>query len=356
MLSRYADEGGVFTDISNSDHLDRVAQWIEASKDLKDLGVDKGHRSLIFLENVFHKTALIFSIAKGYSHSEKIIPILKMASHSQSTVIDAFLKHPNIKMIINAQDDRGNTALHLACIHRDKQLISRLLQAGANPSLQNKNGQTPRDIIERTSYLEANMTLGEYTGTDYLQMNQTVTFTLQSENVWMKSKDACLNCFISTLNNVAKESVSPTSSVETRDDRNAGGTTGSHFYLISYDKLKNFINTHKPSNTGFNFFHQEIPHAIAALHQLLSTKSPGEFFTLAEILTCIGLASKTEMPRMMIQYTYLPMSIAEMEQDCAENKRIKSPEERFFFELGIMIKEVIASYEQNLPSVESKNI
>ncbi|CAG9332104.1 unnamed protein product [Blepharisma stoltei] len=49
---------------------------------------------------------------------------------------------------IDAQDDHGETPLHLAAIRRDCELYKMLLDAGALENIRNKNGKTPHDYLE----------------------------------------------------------------------------------------------------------------------------------------------------------------------------------------------------------------
>lgn len=57
-----------------------------------------------------------------------------------------------VKMIntkdINAQDEQGNTALHIASQYkRWERHVKALLDLGANPNIQNKDGNTPLHIV-----------------------------------------------------------------------------------------------------------------------------------------------------------------------------------------------------------------
>ena len=48
----------------------------------------------------------------------------------------------------DAQDENGNTALHIAAAHINHKAMKVLLEAGANPTLTNNEGLTPLDIAE----------------------------------------------------------------------------------------------------------------------------------------------------------------------------------------------------------------
>ena len=47
---------------------------------------------------------------------------------------------------LNIQDVHGNTALHLAASNGNQHIVEKLLKAGADPDLQNKNGKMAKDV------------------------------------------------------------------------------------------------------------------------------------------------------------------------------------------------------------------
>lgn len=59
-------------------------------------------------------------------------------------VVEFLSKHGDI----NAVDNDGSTSLHLAAELGNIQIVRILLANGANPSLQNKAGETPIDLAE----------------------------------------------------------------------------------------------------------------------------------------------------------------------------------------------------------------
>ncbi|KAF4823545.1 Vegetative incompatibility protein HET-E-1 [Colletotrichum tropicale] len=56
---------------------------------------------------------------------------------------------------VDTQDDRGNSCLHLAVVERKRNLVSALIDGGANQELRNNKGMTPKDLIRlRPDYWE----------------------------------------------------------------------------------------------------------------------------------------------------------------------------------------------------------
>ncbi len=52
-----------------------------------------------------------------------------------------------LKIDLNAKDKDGDTLLHKAILSKDEALVKLLLEAGANPDIQNKWEQTPLHLI-----------------------------------------------------------------------------------------------------------------------------------------------------------------------------------------------------------------
>ncbi len=57
-----------------------------------------------------------------------------------------FLQYERQKIELDIQDNNGDTALHIVARTGNEHLLQKLLQAGANPDLQNKDGKMPKDI------------------------------------------------------------------------------------------------------------------------------------------------------------------------------------------------------------------
>jgi hypothetical protein len=61
-------------------------------------------------------------------------------------VVSAFLRHSQIKLIINVPMPDGNTPLHLSFMRKDHALSQMLLKLGADPACLNARGLKPKDM------------------------------------------------------------------------------------------------------------------------------------------------------------------------------------------------------------------
>ncbi len=62
-----------------------------------------------------------------------------------------FLRYPRARDTVNVQDGYGNTCLHLAS---NTSVVKLLLEAGANPTITNKFGETGHAVIARLQEAE----------------------------------------------------------------------------------------------------------------------------------------------------------------------------------------------------------
>ncbi|XP_077594677.1 ankyrin repeat domain-containing protein 22 isoform X2 [Stigmatopora nigra] len=53
---------------------------------------------------------------------------------------------------VDAADDKGNTALHYACLRKRDHLVPPLLLRDADPHLQNRDGESPLDVAVRLKF------------------------------------------------------------------------------------------------------------------------------------------------------------------------------------------------------------
>lgn len=78
-------------------------------------------------------------------------------------VFDAMLSREDIdESILNAQDKKGNTALHLAYARRDKHMVDRLIEKGASQTIKNRLGYTPYQLYLKYTSREAKIYLSSY--------------------------------------------------------------------------------------------------------------------------------------------------------------------------------------------------
>ncbi len=68
----------------------------------------------------------------------------RVGDAATSNLLSTLLSGPDAKSFINLTDSAGNTALHDAAWHGDKEVAEELLKAKCNPDIQNKSGDTTR--------------------------------------------------------------------------------------------------------------------------------------------------------------------------------------------------------------------
>lgn len=134
-------------------------------------------------------TALILSVKKGWDHVSNLgpdgYPLGARALRRKTPmgrVTQALLRngaHPD------KQDGCGNTALHIAMLHRDIRPIEALKAAGAHNDIRNKAGLLPVDMLD-VAYTDIKPFLYQQTGNDV----NCYIFTLQPKRDWLKAGSA----------------------------------------------------------------------------------------------------------------------------------------------------------------------
>lgn len=131
-------------------------------------------------------TALILSLKKGWDHVSAtdqrgafLSPAGKAPKTKMGRVAEALLRNganPDI------QDGCGNTALHIAMLHRDVRPVRALRAAGARSDLRNNAGLLPVDMLD-VRYDDINPFLYQQTGNDV----NCYIFTLKSRQEWSRA-------------------------------------------------------------------------------------------------------------------------------------------------------------------------
>ncbi|XP_014225913.1 serine/threonine-protein phosphatase 6 regulatory ankyrin repeat subunit B-like [Trichogramma pretiosum] len=133
-----------------------------------ELGRENNHPVLIDAQNNEGNTPLLLAVSKGNFRSLGEFLLRKgadpnLANAEGSTALHAICKgdydqdlvnaffelsrENNHPVLINAQDNQGNTPLHLAVSKGNKNVVEYLLRRGADSSLANAEGQTALHII-----------------------------------------------------------------------------------------------------------------------------------------------------------------------------------------------------------------
>jgi ankyrin repeat protein len=105
----------------------------------------------------FHWTALMVASVKGHTLAVRQLlargadpnlrdvygwtPLMRAVYEARSRVVQALMEHPNVDL--NAKNDQGATALHLAAVKGNEDLARVLLLGGANPLIEDRSGRTP---------------------------------------------------------------------------------------------------------------------------------------------------------------------------------------------------------------------
>jgi ankyrin repeat protein len=124
--------------------LDTQTALIEAGADVNAIGG-------------FHWTALMVASVKGHALVARQLlasgadpnltdvygwtPLMRAVYEERYEVVQALLQHPEVNL--DARNDQGATALHLAAGKGNEDLAQALLLAGASPLVEDRGGRTP---------------------------------------------------------------------------------------------------------------------------------------------------------------------------------------------------------------------
>ena len=85
-------------------------------------------------------------------------PLMRAVYEERAEVVETLLAASDIDL--DAQNDQGATALHLAAGKGNEELARALLHAGANPLIRNRNGRTPAEIAVDAGHQTVAVLLG----------------------------------------------------------------------------------------------------------------------------------------------------------------------------------------------------
>ncbi|XP_078497137.1 ankyrin repeat domain-containing protein 22 [Lissotriton helveticus] len=120
------------------------------------------HRNAdVNMRNNKERTCLHYAVRKRFTFLDYLLIIILMpvlligylimiTKSKQNEALIRMLLEAGVE--VDATDYRGNTALHYACRMKNHRIVAVLLEAKANPSLKNKEGETPEDIARRLKF------------------------------------------------------------------------------------------------------------------------------------------------------------------------------------------------------------
>ncbi len=127
---------------------------VETQKALIDAGAD------VNAVGGFDWTALLVASVKGHVPAVRQLlvsgadpnlrdiygwtPLMRAVYEGREKVVQALLEQPDVDL--NAKNDQGATALHLAAVKGNEALTRLLLFAGANPLMGDRKGRTPENL------------------------------------------------------------------------------------------------------------------------------------------------------------------------------------------------------------------
>lgn len=136
------------------DICDRLGEDEKACKALLDAGAninaqdEHGNTALHFAAKQGHQNIVALLLRRGAQvdvreGSNKYTPLHVATLNRHTSLISLLLK---AGADINAQDENGNTALHLAAKFGEIEVFKHLFFLGANPDIANNNGDKPIDV------------------------------------------------------------------------------------------------------------------------------------------------------------------------------------------------------------------
>jgi len=108
-----------------------------------------GQPPIFFIASQDVALSLIEADADILHLNKKGQTVLHLASHNGASEAVAFLTdHDQVRHLIDMQDDRGRTALHHAAALGHQNVVSRLMDVGADPAIKTNTGQTAMTLAD----------------------------------------------------------------------------------------------------------------------------------------------------------------------------------------------------------------
>ena len=133
MVAWLLDEKGA--DVNATTRCGRTAVFSAASVDILNALLDRGGDPIL-------------------PNPDGELPLMSRAQYREVDIVARLLQDPRVRATVNMQDQHGNIALHHVCgvygaERPSAPMAHLLLQAGADPLVTNKRGQTPLDEARR---------------------------------------------------------------------------------------------------------------------------------------------------------------------------------------------------------------
>lgn len=156
-LARALIEAGGEVDVPGQVESPLVAAVVDGDAEMLAVLLEGGgirndtiEEAAVWAAGLFRAEALAAMAERGFSvSSPAVLRVSILTPSEESNKVEATITVIVRGMYVNENMGRGNTPLHLAAREGNVPAVKVLLGEGANPSLQNDDGDTPVDVAQR---------------------------------------------------------------------------------------------------------------------------------------------------------------------------------------------------------------